>query len=103
MKVDFVNENWCFFLVFLDFILKNICGVVLGEVLRVVIELFNDVVKVCFDVKNVLVVVIDKKFDSRGEDLKKEVMKIWFIDIKVIVVVFGDELDKDEFDILIFD
>lgn len=30
-------------------------------------------------------------------------MKIWFIDIKVIVVVFGDELDKDEFDILIFD
>lgn len=30
-------------------------------------------------------------------------MKIWFNDIKVIVVVFGDELDKDEFDILIFD
>lgn len=83
-----------------DSISKNTRGAALGEVLRAVTELFNDAAKVRPDAKNVLVVVTDKKSDSRGKDLKKEAMKIRPTDIKVIAVALGDESDKDELDIL---
>ena len=58
-----------------DSISKNTRGAALGEVLRAATELFDDAAKVRPDAKNVLVVIADKKSDSRGEDLKKEAMK----------------------------
>ena len=83
-----------------DSISKNTRGAALGEVLKAATELFTDAAKVRPDAKNVLVVVTDKKSDSRGEDLKKEAMKMRPNDIKVIAVALGDESDKDELDIL---
>lgn len=79
---------------------KNRRGAALGEVLREATKLFNDAAKVRPDAKKVLVVITDKKSDSRGEDLKKEVIKIRPDDIKVIAVALGEESDKNELDIL---
>ena len=81
-------------------ILKNRRGAALDEVLREATKLFNDAAEVRPDAKKVLVVIADKKSDSRGEDLKKEVMKMQPDDIKVIAVALGEESDKDELDIL---
>ena len=83
-----------------DSISKYTRGAALGEVLRAATELFDDAAKVRPDAKNVLVVIADKKSDSRVEDLKKEAMKMRPNDIKVIAVALGDESDKDELDIL---
>ena len=87
-------------LILSDSISKNTRGAALGEVLRAATELFNDAAKARPDAKNVLVVIADKKSDSRGEDLKKQAMKMRPNDIKVIAVALGDESDKDELDIL---
>ena len=87
-------------LILSDSISKNTRGAALGEVLKAATELFNDAAEVRPDAKNVLVVVTDKKSDSRGDDLKKEAMKMRPNDIKVIAVALGDESDKDELDIL---
>lgn len=83
-----------------DAISKNTRGAALGEVLKAATELFDDAAKVRPNAKNVLVVVTDKKSDSRGEDLKNEAMKMRPSDIKVIAVALGDESDKNELDIL---
>ena len=72
----------------------------MGEALREATKLLNDAAKVRPDAKNVLVVITDKKSDSRGEDLKKEAMKMRPDDIKVIAVALGEESDKNELDIL---
>ena len=79
---------------------KNRRGAALDEVLREATKLFNDAAKVRPDAKNVLVVITDKKSDSRGEDLKKETMKMRPEDVKAIAVALGEESDKDELDIL---
>lgn len=81
-------------------IVKNRRGAALDEVLREATKLLNDAAKVRPNAKNVLVVIADKKSDSRGEDLKKAVMKMQPDNIKVIGVALGEESDKDELDIL---
>ena len=48
-----------------------------------------------------LVVIADKKSDSRGEDLKRESLALKKQDIKVIAIAFGEESDTDELDILL--
>lgn len=83
-----------------DSIPKNSRGAALDEVLRAASKLFNDAAKVRPDAKNVLVVISDKKSDSRGEDLKKEAINLQPDDLKVIAVAMGEESDKDELDIL---
>lgn len=83
-----------------DSITKDIRGAALAEVLKEASKLFNEAAKARPDAKNVLVVITDKKSDSRGEDLKKEVINLKPDDIKVIAVALGDESDKDELDIL---
>ena len=83
-----------------DSIPKNSRGSALDEVLREASKLLNAAAKVRPDAKNVLVVITDKTSDSRGEDLKKESIKLRPYDIKVIAVALGEESDKDELDIL---
>ena len=87
-------------LLFSGSISKNRRGAALGEALREATKLLNDAAKVRPDAKNVLVVITDKKSDSRGGDLKKEAMKMRPDDIKVIAVALGEESDKNELDIL---
>lgn len=81
-------------------IVKNRRGAALDGVLREATKLLNDAGKVRPNAKNVLVVIADKKSDSRGEDLKMAVMKMQPDNIKVIGVALGEESDKDELDIL---
>jgi len=88
------------YLLFSGSISKNRRGAALGEVLREATKLLNEAAKARPYAKNVLVVITDKKSDSRGEDLKTEVMKMRPDDIKVIAVALGEESDKDELDIL---
>lgn len=87
-------------LMFPGSIVKNRRGAALDEVLREATKLFNDAAKVRPNAKNVLVVIADKKSDSRGEDLKKALTKMQPDNIKVIGVALGEESDKDELDIL---
>ena len=70
-------------------------------VLKEVSRLFNAAAKTRPNAKNVLVVIADKKSDSRGEDLKRESLALKKQDIKVIAVAFGEESDTDELDILL--
>lgn len=79
---------------------KNSRGAALDEVVRAASKLFNDAAKSRPNAKNVLVVITDKKSDSRGEDLKKEAINLQPDDIKVIAVALGEESDKHELDIL---
>ena len=70
-------------------------------VLKEASRLFNAASKTRPNAKNVLVVITDKKSDSRGEDLKRESLALKKQDIKVIAVAFGEESDTDELDILL--
>ena len=70
-------------------------------VLKEASRLFNAAAKTRPNAKNVLVVIADKKSDSRGEDLKRESLALKKQDIKVIAVAFGEESDTDELDILL--
>ena len=79
---------------------KNRRGAALVEVLREATKQFDAAAKVRPNARKVLVVITDKKSDSRGEDLKKEVFNLQPHDIKVIAVALGKESDKDELDIL---
>jgi len=73
----------------------------LALVLKEASRLFNAAAKTRPNAKNVLVVIADKRSDSRGEDLKRESLALEKQDIKVIAVAFGEESDTDELDILL--
>lgn len=52
-------------------------------------------------VKNVFVVMVDGKFDSKLDDVKVFLRLLQVDGVKVIVVGVGDEVDKLEIDVVI--
>lgn len=88
------------FKVYFDFQVRVLDGVVLDKVLKKVVDLFGEYY--WEGVKNVLVVIMDKRFISNRKDVQSMVVLLWEDDVEVILIVFGSQVDKKELELIMF-